>query len=270
MCSIDIALGQSEQRRYDDEEQNPLGSAVVLAAMLAQSLAAGSGGKAADDPMQKIKLPGSAICSPGARSAQPTSRLRGWLSWSPRLLQEATTFVRRRQPLQIAGKAPAHIAVVHWKSALRCCLRRSSPNLLLDANPRRSSSSCHDADKPSKLTIGTIPSLYPRDRFALRVKTCKPRPVPLFTLAWMSPTRLPRSCALVPYNPPKRSTFRPSSAHHNMPPRRGRIHDRRKSGPAGARARRSEATDLFFILATHSKTTTYGAGVLYTDFPTMA
>jgi len=259
-------------------------AAVVLAAMLAQSLAAGSGGKAADDPNAKDQASWQRdLLAWRAQRATNLQAPEAGFPWSPRWLQEGdNTFGSAEDSrVQIAGKAPAHIAVVHLeKGALRLLppVGGFPKDLLLDGQPAKEQVLfADDADKPSKLTIGTITVIviHRDDRFALRVKDLQaPTRTAFHGLRWYEPNPAYRVHARwIPYNPPKTLDI-PTvlGTTHTCRPRRGRIHDRRKSGPAGAVLEDPKATDLFFILRdATSKTQPMARDVSSTPiFPTMA
>ena len=181
--------------------------------------------------------------------------------------------------VQIAGKAPAHIAVVHLeKGALRLLppVGGFPKDLLLDGQPAKEQVLfADDADKPSKLTIGTITVIviHRDDRFALRVKDLQaPTRTAFHGLRWYEPNPAYRVHARwIPYNPPKTldiPTVLGTTTHMPAPGAAEFTIDGKvvRLEPV---LEDPKATDLFFILRdATSKTTTYGAGrFLYTDFP---
>src|ERR1039457_2559707 len=135
-----------------------MNAAFILVAMFA-SLAAGSDNKAADDQnsWQRDLL---------AWRAQRATNLQapeGWLSlialgW---LKEGDNSFGSAADSrVQITGKAPAHIAVVRLeKGALRLLPPAEGfpKDLLVDGQPAKEQALlADDADKPSKLAIGTL------------------------------------------------------------------------------------------------------------------
>jgi len=160
--------------------------------------------------------------------------------------------------VQIAGKGPAHIAVVRLeKGALRLLPPAEGfpKELLVDGQPAKEQALvADDADKPSKLTIGTLTIIviHRDDQFALRVKDLQaPTRVAFHGLRWYEPNANYRVHARwIPYNPPRVldiPTVLGTTTH--MPARRCRIHSGWKSSPARARARRSEVDRTFLYYA---------------------
>jgi uncharacterized protein (DUF1684 family) len=181
--------------------------------------------------------------------------------------------------VQIAGKAPAHIAVVRLeKGALRLLPPAGGfpKDLLVDGQAAKEQALlADDADKPSKLTIGTLTIIviHRDDQFALRVKDLQaPTRVGFHGLRWYAPNASYRVHARwIPYNPPKVlniPTVLGTTTHMPAPG----IAEFTLDGQVVRLEPVLEdpkSTDLFFILRdSTSKTTTYGAGrFLYTELP---
>jgi uncharacterized protein len=181
--------------------------------------------------------------------------------------------------IQITGKAPAHIAVVRLEKGT---LRLLPPpdgfpkDLQVDGQPAREQVLlADDADKPSKLTIGTITIIviHRDDQFALRVKDLQaPTRVGFHGLHWYAPTATYRVHARwIPYNSAKVldiPTILGTTTHMPAPGVAEFTLDGQvlRLEPV---LEDPQSTDLFFILRdATSKTTTYGAGrFLYTDLP---
>ncbi len=264
----------------------------VLTALLAQSLAAGPGGKAADDPNANDQASWQRdLLAWRAQRATSLQAPEGWLSlvalgW----LQEGDNALGSAEDsrVQIAGKAPAHIAIVRLeKGALRLLPPAGGfpKDLLVDGQPPSQSGKdqagkeqplfADDADKPSKLTIGnvTIIVIHRDDRFALRVKDLQaPTRTGFHGLRWYEPNPAYRVHARwIPYNPPKTldiPTVLGTTTHMPAPGAAEFTLDGKvvRLEPV---LEDPKATDLFFILRdATSKTTTYGAGrFLYTELP---
>jgi uncharacterized protein (DUF1684 family) len=250
-----------------------LAAAFVLVAMLSQSLAAG-----ADDQSSWQRD----LLAWRAQRATSLQAPEGWLSlialgW---LKEGDNSFGSAEDSrVQIAGKGPAHIAIVRLeKSALRLLPPAEGfpKDLLFDGQPAKEQALvADDADKPSKLTIGTLTIIviHRDDQFALRIKDLQaPTRVGFHGLRWYAPNAAYRVHARwIPYNPPKTldiPTVLGTTTHLPAP------------GVAeftlDGKVLRLEpvledptSTDLFFILRdATSKTTTYGAGrFLYTELP---
>ena len=253
-----------------------MGAAFVLLAML--SLAAAFDGKKSEDQStwQRDLL---------AWRAQRTTALQapeGWLSlialgW---LKEGDNSFGSAEDSrVQIAGKAPAHIAVVRLeKGALRLLPPAGGfpKGLLVDGQPAKEQALVpDDADKPSKLTIGTLTiiAIHRDDQFALRVKDLQaPTRVGFHGLRWYAPNAAYRVHARwIPYNPPKVldiPTVLGTTTHMPAPGVAEFTLDGQvvRLEPV---LEDPKATDLFFILRdATSKTTTYGAGrFLSTELP---
>jgi uncharacterized protein (DUF1684 family) len=181
--------------------------------------------------------------------------------------------------VQITGKAPAHIAVVRQeKGALRLLPPAEGfpKDLLVDGQPAKEQALlADDADKPSKLAIGTLTIIviHRDDQFALRIKDLEaPTRAGFHGLRWFAPNAAYRVHARwIPYNPPKVLDIptvlgttthlpAPGAAEFTLDGQVVRLEPVLED-PA--------STDLFFILRdATSKTTTYGAGrFLYTELP---
>jgi uncharacterized protein (DUF1684 family) len=219
-----------------------------------------------------------------AQRAKGLQAPEGWLSlialgW----LQEGDNSFGSAEDcrVQIAGKAPAHIAVVRWdkeKGALRLLPPAGGfpKDLRVDGQPAKEQTlMADDADKPSKLTIGTfsIIAIHRDDRFALRVKDLQaPTRTGFHGLRWYAPNAAYRVHARwIPYNPPKMldvPTVLGTTTHMPAPGAAEFTLDGKvvRLEPV---LEDPNATDLFFILRdATSKTTTYGAGrFLSTELP---
>jgi len=181
--------------------------------------------------------------------------------------------------VQIAGKGPAHIAIVRLENG---ALRLLPPaegfprDLLVDGQPAKQQTLlADDADQPSKLTIGTLTIIviHRDDQFALRVKDLQaPTRVAFHGLRWYAPYAAYRVHARwIPYNPPKVldiPTVLGTTTHLPAPGVAEFTLDGQvlRLEPV---LEDPKSTDLFFIMRdTTSKTTTYGAGrFLYTELP---
>lgn len=254
----------------------------VLMAMLSQPLVAGSevtsNDKSPDDPTswQRDLL---------AWRAQRATNLQGpegWLSlialgW----LKEGDNSFGSAEDcrVQIAGRGPAHIAIVHLENG---ALRLLPPaegfpkDLLVDGQPAKQQALlADDADQPSKLTIGTVTIIviHRDDQFALRVKDLQaPTRVAFHGLRWYAPNATYRVRARwIPYNPPKVldiPTILGTTTHLPAPGVAEFTLDGQvlRLEPV---LEDPKSADLFFIMRdTTSKTTSYGAGrFLYTELP---
>jgi hypothetical protein len=181
--------------------------------------------------------------------------------------------------VRISAKAPAHIAVVHLEKNTVHLLPPPEgfpKDLLVDGQPAKEQSLlADDADKPSKLTIGTLTVIVIRrdDQFALRVKDLDaPTRTAFHGLRWYEPNATYRVHARwIPYNPPKVldiPTILGTTTHMPAP---GAV-----EFTIDGQVQRLEpvledpqSNDLFFIMRdATSKTSTYGAGrFLYTELP---
>ena len=181
--------------------------------------------------------------------------------------------------VQIAAKAPAHIAVVRLeKGTVRLVAPASGfpKELLLDGQPAKEQVLlADDAEKPSKLTIGTLTVIviHRDDQFALRVKDLDaPTRTGFHGLRWYEPNAAYRVHARwIPYNPAKTldiPTVLGTTTHMPAPGAAEFTIDGQvvRLEPV---LEDPQSTDLFFIMRdATSKTKTYGAGrFLYTELP---
>jgi len=253
-------------------------AALVLVAMLSQTFVAGTTAMTmtTDDAWTRDLL---AWRADRATSLQAPE---GWLSlialgW----LKEGDNSFGPAEDnrIQITGKAPAHIAIVRLeKGALRLLPPAEGfpKDLLLDGQPAKEQALfADDADKPSKLRIGTLTIIVIRrdDQFGLRVKDLQaPTRIGFHGLRWYEPSVNYRVHARwIPYNPPKMLDIptvlgtttqmpAPGSAEFTLDGQVLRLEPVLED---------PKSTDLFFIVRdATSKTTTYGAGrFLYTELP---
>ncbi len=270
-----------------------LAAVLVLAAMLPQSVAAGSDGRGSDDQSSKdqnSKEQDSKGQSSWQRDllawrAHRVTALQapeGWLSlialgW---LKDGDNSFGSAEDnQVQIAGKGPAHIAVVRLeKSGLRLLPPAGGfpKDLLVDGQPAKEQALfADDADQSSKLTIGTltIVVIHRDDRFALRVKDRQAATrVGFHGLRWYPPNAAYRvHASWIPYNPPKQldiPTVLGTTTHLPAPGVAEFTLDGQtlRLEPV---LEEPTSTELFFIMRdATSKAATYGAGrFLYTDLP---
>ncbi len=251
---------------------------VVLVAMLMQSLASGADTKNSEDQnsWQRDLLAWRAKRATGLQAPE------GWLSlialgW---LKEGDNTFGSAEDcRVQIMSKAPAHIAIVRLEKGT---LRLLPPtggfpkDLQVDGQPAKEQVLVSDdADKPSKLTIGTLTiiAIHRDDQFGLRVKDLDaPTRTGFHGLKWYAPNEIYRVHARwIPYNPPKEldiPTILGTTTHMPAPGVAEFTVDGQvlRLEPV---LEDPKSTDLFFILRdATSKSTTYGAGrFLYTEFP---
>jgi hypothetical protein len=181
--------------------------------------------------------------------------------------------------IQIAAKTSAHIGVVRLeKGALRLLAPAGGfpRDFMVDGHPAQEMAlAADDAEKPSKLTIGTITIIViNRDgRFALRIKDPQaPTRTGFHGLRWYPANDSYRIRARwIPYNPPKVLDIptvlgttthlpAPGAAEFTMDGQTVRLEPVLED---------PKATELFFIMRdATSKTSTYGAGrFLYSDLP---
>jgi uncharacterized protein (DUF1684 family) len=181
--------------------------------------------------------------------------------------------------IQIAGKAPAHIGVARLEKNTVRLLPPSGGfprDLLVDGQPAKEQVLlADDAEKPSKLSIGSITIIVIRrdDKFAFRVKDPEaPTRTGFHGLHWYEPSATYRVHARwVPYNPPKVldiPTVLGTTTHMPAP---GAVEftidgQQMRLEPV---LEDPKSTELFFIMRdATSKTTTYGAGrFLYSELP---
>jgi len=257
-----------------------LTAALVLVAMSGQLLAAGADSKSSDDQTSWQRD----LLAWRSQRATNLQAPEGWLSlialgW----LKEGDNSFGSAEDcrVQIAGKGPAHIAVVRWdkdKGVLRLLPPAGGfpKDLMVDGQPATEQVLlADDADKPSKLTIGTLTIIviHRDDQFALRVKDLQaPTRVAFHGLRWYEPNAAYRVHARwIPYNPPKAldiPTVLGTTTHLPAPGVAEFTLDGQvlRLEPV---LEEPQSTELFFILRDiTSKTTTYGAGrFLYTDLP---
>jgi uncharacterized protein len=181
--------------------------------------------------------------------------------------------------IQINGKAPAHVAIVRFEKA---SLRLLPPpggfpkDLLVDGQPAREQALfADDAEKPSKMTLGSITIIVINrdEQFALRIKDLDaPTRTAFHGLKWYPPSSEYRVKARwIPYNPAKQLDIptilgttthlpAPGVAEFTIDGQTMRLEPVLES---------PKSTELFFIMRDMtSKTTTYGAGrFLYTALP---
>jgi uncharacterized protein (DUF1684 family) len=247
---------------------------LILLAMVSQSLFAGSNDDQASWEHDLLAW--------RAQRATGLQAPEGWLSlialgW----LQEGdNTFGSAADShVQIADKAPAHIAVVQLEKGT---IRLLAPaggfpkDLLVDGQPAKEQLLlADDSEKPSKLTIGsiTVIVIHRDDKFGLRVKDLQAATRTGFHgWNWYAPNAAYRVHARwIPYNPPKVL---------DIPTVLGTVTHMSAPGAAeftvdGQVVRLEpvledpKSTDLFFIMRdATSKTTTYGAGrFVYSELP---
>ena len=260
-----------------------LAAALILVAMLSQSLVTGSNLTGSSDKVADDQ----ASWQPSllAWRAQRTTKLQapeGWLSlialgW---LKEGDNTFGSADDcRVQIAGKAPAHVATVRLeKGALRLLPPPGGfpKDLLLDGQPAKEQALlADDADHPSKLTLGTITVIViNRDgQFALRVKDLDaPTRTSFHGLRWYEPNAdFKVHARWIPYDPPKVLDIPTvlGTTTHLPAPGAAEFTIDGKTVRLEPVLEDPKSTDLFFILRdATSKTKTYGAGrFLYTELP---
>ncbi len=254
----------------------PLGAALVLAGALA--FAGGFDSKNSDDESSWQRD----LLAWRAERATNLQAPEGWLSlialgW---LKEGDNSFGSAEDSrVQIAGKVPAHVGVVRLeKGALRLLAPAGGfpKDLLVDGESAKEQALvADDADKPSKLTMGTVTVIviHRDDRYALRVKDQQAATrVGFHGLRWYAPNAAYRVHARwIPYNPPKVldiPTVLGTTTHLPAPGAAEFTVDGQvvRLEPV---LEDPKATDLFFILRdATSKSTTYGAGrFLYTELP---
>ena len=250
----------------------------VLVALLPQLVAAGSDGKGAKDQSswQRDLLAWRAHRVTSLRAPEGWLSLiaLGWLKDGDNSFGSAED-----NQVQIAGKGPAHIALVRLeKSGLRLLPPADGfpKDLLVDGQPAKEQALfADDADQSSKLTIGTltITVIHRDDRFALRVKDREAATrVGFHGLRWYPPNAAYRVHARwIPYNPPKQldiPTVLGTTTHLPAPGVAEFTIDGQtlRLEPV---LEEPTSTELFFIMRdATSKTATYGAGrFLYTELP---
>ncbi|MGA9526720.1 MAG: DUF1684 domain-containing protein [Terriglobales bacterium] len=217
-----------------------------------------------------------------AKRAEGLQAPEGWLSligldW---LREGDNSFgAGKDNRIQITAKVPEHIGVVRLeKNSLRLLAPAGGfpKEFLVDGHAAQEQTlNADDAEKPSKLTIGsTTIILINRDgRFALRIKDPQaPTRVGFHGLRWYAPDATYRVHARwIPYNPPKVLDIptvlgttthlpAPGAAEFTIDGQTVRLEPVLED---------PKSTELFFIMRdATSKTTTYGAGrFLYTELP---
>jgi uncharacterized protein len=250
---------------------------LVLATMLSPLLVAGSDSKVDDQSSWQ-----SGLLAWRAKRAANLQAPEGWLSlialgW---LKEGDNSFGSAEDSrVQITGKAPAHIGIVRLEKGW---LRLLPPaggfpkDLQVDGEPAKEQPLfADDADKPSKLSIGTITIIViNRDgQFALRVKDLEaPTRTGFHGLRWYPPSPAYRVRARwIPYNPAKVldiPTILGTTTHMPAPGVAEFTLDGQtlRLEPV---LEDPKSTELFFIIRdTTSKTATYGAGrFLYSELP---
>jgi uncharacterized protein len=258
--------------------QSLLAGSLLASSTLASSVLASSDDKSVDDQSAWQRD----LLTWRAKRATSLQAPEGWLSlialgW----LKEGDNSFGSADDcrVQIAAKAPAHIAVVQLeKNTLRLLPPSGGfpKDLMVDGQPAREQTLlADDNDKPSKLTIGTLTIVViNRDgQYALRVKDLDaPTRTGFHGLKWYAPNAAYRVHARwIPYNPPKLldiPTILGTTTHMPAPGVAEFTLDGQtlRLEPV---LEDPKSTDLFFIMRdTTSKSTTYGAGrFLYTEFP---
>jgi uncharacterized protein (DUF1684 family) len=268
-------------------------AALAVVAVFSQSLAAGadgrssdaksSGGQSSKDQTSKDQTSWQRdLLTWRAERATSLQAPEGWLSlialgW---LKEGDNSFGSAEDSrVQIAGTAPAHIAVVRLeKDAVRLLppVEGFPKDLLVDGQPAKEQVLlADDSEKPSKLTIGTLTVIviHRDDQYALRVKDLKaPTRLGFHGLRWYAPSAMYRIHARwIPYNPPKVldiPTVLGTTTHMPAP---GAVEFTLDGQVVRLEPvlEDPKSTDLFFIMRdATSKTTTYGSGrFLYTELP---
>ena len=260
-----------------------LTAAFVLLAMLTQSLAVAADSKGSNDQGSNDQAAWQRdLIAWRAKRAAGLQAPEGWLSlialgW----LKEGDNSFGSAEDcrVQIAGKWPAHIATVRLeKGALRLLAPAGGfpKDLMVDGQPAKEQALVSDdADKPTKLTIGTLTIIAIRrdDQFGLRVKDLNaPTRTGFHGLKWYVPNAAYRMHARwIPYSPPKTldiPTVLGTTTHMSAPGVAEFTLDGQvvRLEPV---LEDPKSTELFFILRDATgKTTTDGAGrFLYTELP---
>jgi uncharacterized protein (DUF1684 family) len=260
-----------------------LTAAFVLLAMLTQSLAVAADSKGSNDQGSNDQAAWQRdLIAWRAKRAAGLQAPEGWLSlialgW----LKEGDNSFGSAEDcrVQIAGKWPAHIATVRLeKGALRLLAPAGGfpKDLMVDGQPAKEQALVSDdADKPTKLTIGTLTIIAIRrdDQFGLRVKDLNaPTRSGFHGLKWYAPNAAYRMHARwIPYSPPKTldiPTVLGTTTHMSAPGVAEFTLDGQvvRLEPV---LEDPKSTELFFILRDATgKTTTDGAGrFLYTELP---
>jgi uncharacterized protein (DUF1684 family) len=248
--------------------------ALLLAVVPSSSLAAGS---STDQSSWRSELL--------AWRAHRTERLQapdGWLSlvaldW----LEEGDSSLGSAPDnrIQIAGKAPAHLGIVHLekgKVRLTPASGGFPKELQVDARPAQEQELfADDVPKTSTLTVGTLSIIviHRDDKFGLRIKDPQaPTRIGFHGLRWYEPNAHYRVHARwIPYNPTKVLDIPTVLGTVTHLPAPGVAEFKLDGQVFRLEPVLEEPADkeLFFILRdTTSKKTTYGAGrFLYTEMP---
>ncbi len=252
--------------------------ALILIALLSSTFAAAADSKAPDDQSTWQRD----LLAWRAKRATALQAPEGWLSlvalgW---LKEGDNTFGSADDSrVQVAAKAPAHIAVVRLeKNTLRLLAPAGGfpKDLLLDGQPAKEQALiADDAENPSKLSIGTLTIIviHRDDQFALRVKDLEaPTRTAFHGLRWYAPDAAYRVHARwIPYNPPKMLDIPTvlGTTTHLPAPGAAEFTIDGKVVRVEPVLEDPQSTDLFFIMRdATSKSTTYGAGrFLYTELP---
>jgi len=262
--------------------------AVIAVALL--SLVAGSAGQSANGRNSGVRISAEQaswqrdLLAWRAQRAKSLQAPEGWLSlialgW----LQEGDNSFGSAEDcrVQIEGKGPAHIAVVRWDKEKGTLILLPPDggfpkDLKVDGQPAKEQALVtDDAEKPSKLTIGTLTiiAIHRDKQYGLRVKDLQASTrLKFHGLHWYAPNGKYRVHARwIPYDPPKVldiPTVLGTTTHLPAPGAAEFTLDGKvlRLEPV---LEDPKATDLFFILRDGtSKSTTYGAGrFLYTELP---
>ena len=253
-------------------------TALILIAVVSSTFAAAADTKAPDDQSTWQRD----LLAWRAKRATALQAPEGWLSlvalgW---LKEGDNTFGSADDSrVQVAAKAPAHIAVVRLeKNTLRLLAPAGGfpKDLLLDGQPAKEQALiADDAENPSKLSIGTLTIIviHRDDQFALRVKDLEaPTRTAFHGLRWYAPDAAYRIHARwIPYNPPKMLDIPTvlGTTTHLPAPGAAEFTIDGKVVRVEPVLEDPQSTDLFFIMRdATSKSTTYGAGrFLYTELP---
>ena len=251
---------------------------LVGGSMLSLSLASSANDKGSDDlsAWQHDQLAWRAQRATGLQAPEGWLSLigLGWLKEGDNSLGSAAD-----SRVQIAGKWPAHIAIVRLEKGT---LRLLAPaegfpkELLVDGQAAKEQALlADDSEKVSKLTLGTLTiiAIHRGEQFGLRIKDLQaPTRVGFHGLRWYEPNAAYRVHARwIPYDPPKTLDIptvlgtttqmpAPGAAEFTIDGQVVRLEPVLED---------PKATELFFIMRdATSKTTTYGAGrFLYTQLP---
>jgi len=258
-----------------------LAAVFVLVAMLSQPLVAGSDAKSPDEQASWQRD----LLAWRAQRATALQAPEGWLSlialgW---LKEGDNSFGSAEDSrVQIAGKAPAHIAVVRLeKGALRLLPPAGGfpKDLLVDGQAAKEQALlADDADKPSKLTIGTLTIIviHRDDQFALRVKDLQaPTRVGFHGLRWYARTPA-TGCMRAGFRTtlPKCSIFQPSSGQRPICPRQALLNllsmDKLSGWSPCSKIRNRPTFSLFFVTPPVKQRRTVRDVFCIPNFPTTA